>query len=188
LTEASDLNIPIKLFRTQDQSVLDGSLVTLSDKHLRDVSVFWKPRLATSEEEDSHWDWYQKYQGIENYPNYEKYSVECEQITQGLMMIEIDCHRSRHEPDKSIVYVDFLATAPWNRPSLESPPQFRGVGSVLFDFARQRSRDLEYQGRLGLHSLSRAESFYLKQGMKNFGPDHEKQDLTYFELKRDQDE
>jgi hypothetical protein len=188
LAEASDLDIPCSLRRGRNKEKVAGRLMPLSDELLHDSLVLWTARLSESKEEDSHWDWYKKYQRYEKDPTYEMYSIECEKIAQGLMIIEIDFHRSRCDPVKPIVYVDYLATAPWNRKSLQDPPRYRLVGSILLAYARIRSFELEYQGRLGLHSLPRAVGFYEKfifqdgaRGMENFGPDYDKQNLTYFE-------
>jgi hypothetical protein len=52
---------------------------------------------------------------------------------------------------------------------------------VLLDFAKQRSRQLGYGGKVGLHALPKAENFYKTRGMKNFGIDLEKENLVYFE-------
>ncbi|MGF1539312.1 MAG: hypothetical protein ACFCU5_02500 [Pleurocapsa sp.] len=171
----------LKLFHVSDSKNIDADILILSDKHLADVDTFWLPRLQDSKEEDSHWDW-QKKSLLLSTPNYEKYALECQNIAQGLMILEIDCHRSRLESGKNLVYVDYLATAPWNRPSVQNPPMYRGVGTALLLFAIQRSFDLEYKGRIGLHALPLAETFYKKIGLVNCGTDTDKQSLSYFEL------
>ena len=50
---------------------------------------------------------------------------------------------------KPIVYVEFVATAPWNRPELQNPPRYRGVGTVMVAPAVELSWDLGYRGRIG---------------------------------------
>ena len=174
----------VKLLRVGDTKVVDANLLNLSSKHLADFDTFWKPRLQTSTAEDRHWDWVNKYLNLST-PNYENYALECENITQGLMILELDCHRSRLESGKNLVYIDYLSTAPWNRPSIQNPPSFKGVGTTLFTFAIERSFDSGYKGRLGLHALPEAEAFYAKLKMVDFGYDAEKQNLKYFELSKD---
>lgn len=174
----------IKLLRVADNQPVEAVLTKLAQNHLNDFDVMWKPRLQAATEEDSHWNWIKKNKLTASSLNYEKYAIECEQINQGMMMLEIDWHRSRIEPVKNIVYVDLLSTAPWNRPLTKDKPLYRGVGSVLLEFARLRSIELEYEGRVSLHSLSKAESFYEKQGMKNFGADPDKENLVSFEWDR----
>jgi hypothetical protein len=98
------------------------------------------------------------------------------------MMLEVDLHRSRQAAGKHLVYIDFLATAPWNRYSMQDIPDYKGVGSAMLDYAIWRSLELGYGGRIGLHALPDAEGFYLKRNLTNFGVDLDKEYLTYFEL------
>ena len=175
------MEISVKLLRAKDNVIVDASLLTLTSKHLDDFKTFWKSRLRASDEEDSHWDWVQKHQYSSFSSDYEKYAIECDQITQGLMMIEVSNYHSRDKPSQKIVYVDFIATAPWNRPSLKNPPDYKGVGSILLEFSRQKSFELGYEGRVGLHALPQAEQFYKKKGMISFGIDTDKEELAYFE-------
>lgn len=175
------MSYPIQLVRVRDNQLVDAVLLPLSNKHLSDFETLWKNRLAASGEEDSHWDWVKKNRIYTSSTNYEKYAIECNQITQGLMMIETEGYRSQFETHRRIVYVDYLSTAPWNRPTLQEPPEYRSVGSILLEFARYRSRELGHGGLVGLHALPRAERFYQKMGMINCGPDPDKQNLTYFE-------
>jgi hypothetical protein len=172
----------IKLLRVSDDKVVNAELTELSSKHLDDFETFWKPRLSSSNEEDRHWCWVNKYLKTAT-PNYERYALECDSITQGLMLLELDCHYSRIESDRGLVYIDFLSTAPWNRRSIQENVTYKGVGSALVTFAISRSFDLGYQGRVGLHALPKAEDFYEKiMEMFNLGCDTNKENLKYFEL------
>lgn len=56
-------------------------------------------------------------------------------------------------------------TAPWNRRAIERSHEFTGVGRQLIQFARQRSLELGYQGRVGLQALPSAVGFYERIGM-----------------------
>ena len=152
----------IKLLRVKDDIAVNAKILTLTDKHLDDFETFWRSRLQASDEEDGHWNWIEKNQVALLSSDYEKYAIECEQITQGLMMLEVSNHYSRKNlgQKQKIVYVDFLSTAPWNRISLKNPPDYQGVGSTLLFFAKERSEQLGYEGRVGLHALPKAEIFY----------------------------
>jgi hypothetical protein len=97
------------------------------------------------------------------------------------MIIETQMHGSRLNIGKRLVYVDGIATTPTNRIEIQRPPQFKGVGQALLNFARIRSVELGYEGRVGLHSLLRSVGFYEKQNMFNCGPDEEYDNLVYFE-------
>ena len=178
------MELDIKLLRVKDKINVDAKLVTLTEKHLDDFETFWKSRLLNSSEEDGHWNWTNKNRFTLLSSDYEKYAIECEQITQGLMMLEVGNYYSRNRPDLKLVYVDFVSTAPWNRISLKNPPDYKGIGATLLRFAQERSKTLGYEGRVGLHSLPKAEKFYKKQGMIDFGVDSEKEDLVYFEWQK----
>lgn len=171
----------VKLLEVASQKEVDASIVPISSKHIADVKTYWKYRLESSGEEDRHWDWNLKIRS-RNSPNFEGYALEYQQITQGLIILEIDFHKSRIELSKSLIYIDYFATAPWNRPTIKNPPDYKGIGTTLFVFAISRSFDLEYKGRTGLHSLPKAEEFYRKFGLDDLGKDPNYQNLRYFEL------
>lgn len=174
----------VPIIREQDGEAVPALLMTMEEKHLNDFEELWKRRLRRSEQEDEFWDWELKQRVYLSSANYEGYAIEYEQITQGLMLIETREHRSQFETDRRLVYVHSLATAPWNRPSLQSPVEFRAIGSTLLQFARFRSEELGYDGLVGLHALLGAEEFYRKMGMIDCGADETKENLTYFEWYR----
>ena len=138
--------------------------------------------------EDLHWDWDSKLKDINGLLAYRTFSVVCEGRLQGLMIVDLTrSGRLVSQAGKPLVYVEFLATAPWNRKELTSSPVFRGVGSVLVYVAIQLSLDEQFHGRIGLHSLPRANDFYQNVcGLTLVGPDPQKQDMCYFEMTPDQ--
>jgi hypothetical protein len=161
-------------------------LTSLSAANINDFRAFWKPRLRTSDDEDQYWDWEQKQRIylLDDESLYEGYAIECEQMTQGLMLLKIRGYRSQVEPNRPIMYVHSLATAPWNRIAAPDPNGFRAVGRVLLKFAQFRSEELGYGGLVGLHALLSAEEFYRKMGMWDGSADAKKENLVYFEWYR----
>src|SRR3989442_10219041 len=84
---------------------------------------------------------------------------------------------------KTIVYVEFVATAPWNRPEIQTPPRYRGAGTAMVTAAIELSYRLGCRGRMGLHSLPAAEPFYRETcGMTELGHDAAHENLMYFEM------
>jgi hypothetical protein len=176
-------------------SLVDG----VTEAHLEDVVRLWQPardrgleslkRRGESRQsvaQSSHWDWRQKLARISGLLAYRSFAVECEGVTQGLM-IATTAEVCRH-PEQSLrplVYVDYLETAPWNQGALSDAPRFTGVGSVLLAAAVQLSVWEGFQGRLGLHSLPQSESFYQRLGMFDMGFDNDKEGLRYFEFLSD---
>jgi hypothetical protein len=81
----------VPLIRIRDAASVLGSLVPLATKHLDDFATVWWERIRTSADEDQYWDWEKKQRiylasgtGI-----YESYAIECEQLTQGMMLLQI---------------------------------------------------------------------------------------------------
>ena len=156
-------------------------LCDMAQRHVDDVEAFWRGMLTTLDQEDAGWPWAQKLRRAERERRYEAYAIESEALTQGLMLIETQWHRSQFAQRYPLVYVEAIASAPWNRRILEDPPYFRGVGQALLLFARQRSLELGYSGRVGLHALPGSEIFYRRQGMLDLEADPDKDGLVYFE-------
>ena len=178
------MRLTIPLIRGVDGQVVQAVLLNLTQKHIDDFENHWREQLRRYQQEDKYWDWLFKKRLSSSGDNYESYAIEHEDRTQGLLFIETQRHRSQIEAGQRLVYVEALASAPWNRRSIQRPPDLRGVGTLLLNFARKRSLDLGYEGRIGLHSLSGAERFYDLRNMIDFGPDPDKEDLVYFEYGR----
>jgi hypothetical protein len=183
---------PVRLLRLRNKEVVVGTLVDLDRKHVNDFEYLWRISLGEFSQEDKYWDWAFKKEIYLSSDRYEGYAIECEAQTQGLMIIETQWHLSQVNFRERLVYVFALATAPWNRETIQQPPEFKGVGAALLLFARQRSLELGYAGRVGLHSLPGAEQFYQRQNMLRYDVesegydsdeyvDPEEERLTYFE-------
>lgn len=172
---------PVQLIRGRDDRVVEALLVNLAQSHLEAFDTLWRPLLQRFEAEDKFWDWVVKKRISLSSDNFESYAIEYEGVAQGLIAIETQWHRSWITPQAQLVYVEAIASAPWNRIRLQQPPTLKGVGSLLLAFARRRSLQLGYGGRLGLHSLASAQGFYDAKNMMEFGPDPDKDDLVYFE-------
>jgi hypothetical protein len=170
---------------------VEAQIVALEDQHLRDFSVLWQPQLHLTLEEDRHWDWIKK-SGAHGGPNYERYALVCDGVTQGLMELEVEFHTSSLTGG-TLIYVGYLNVAPWNRPEIQDSrnrlvnqaPMYRGAGSALFTLAVLRSFSFGYKGRVGLHSLPRAEGFYRRLSLRDLGEDLQCQNLRYFELTKE---
>lgn len=170
----------IELLRVKDKTSVEAYLVTLSQNHVNDFNNLWLEQLRKFKQEDKYWDWLFKLNFISKQNNYEGYAIECENQTQGLMMIETQMHGSWIKTGKRVIYIEGIASAPSNRVQIKNLPMFRGVGTALLKFARIRSVELGYEGRIGLHSLPEVEKFYENQNMINCGRDDD-EDLVYFE-------
>lgn len=180
------MRLEVPLVRIRDRTVVSGYLVRLTPEHVADFKTIWQGQLRNSDEADAGWDWEQKSRIYlsGSIALYEGYAIEFEAVTQGLMILQTGGYRSWADPDRRLVYVHSLATAPWNRLARPDPNGFRAVGESFFRFSRFRSETLGFGGLVGLHSLPGAEAFYRKMGMSDLGVDDEKDGLRYFEWYR----
>ncbi|GAB2188254.1 hypothetical protein [uncultured Roseibium sp.] len=148
--------------------------------------------MADVNAEDYHWEWAKKAFGALNNPLlYDVFVIECGGGTQAIMITckgGEDCFSRHHEHERApLVYVELVATAPWNRPKLVATPTYKGPGRAMIGTAVSLSLEEEFEGRIGLHSLPGAEVFYRDAiGMTDFGIDKEgvHEGLRYFELPR----
>lgn len=150
-------------------------------ERLAEVEASWEPwRARHPEAEHSHWDWRRK-ADPEILRWLRLFAIEWEGI-QGLMAVINQPRSSRLSPGARLVYVSVLEVAPWNLPSFTEVPLYSGCGTQLLALAVALSEESGWGGRIGLHSLPQAESFYEHCGLTRVGPDVEYGDLVYYEL------
>lgn len=164
---------------------VSGLVRTMSQIHLVQIETIWQGMLRETQQPDMDWSWAYKLRLAARESRFEAYVIEIDQLAHGVMLLETEWHRSQldgqGEERLPLVYVEYLASAPWNRRVIEDPPYFVGIGRTLLMFARQRSVELGYGGRLGLHSILESEAFYHRQEMPDYGADADKDGLVYFE-------
>lgn len=163
----------------------------VDDTHLAMWEATWKPAMKThssgrtlgTSPRDRHWDWRHKVDMLRPYLGYHTFAIVCGGELQGLMLAsDVQSARLESQFGKPLVYVEYVATAPWNRVELQKIPRFIGVGSVFIDAAIQLSLECSFRGRIGLHALPQSEDFYRKCGMSELGPDSAHEGLVYFEM------
>ena len=136
-----------------------------------------------------HWDWRKKLASLQGMLANPSFSIVCNGLTQGMMIVDTVKYRCRIDSQKGqhLVYVKYVENAPWNRAELSISPRYRGVGSILIRAAIALSVELEFHGRIGLNSLPQANNFYAKTcGMMDLGPDLDYEGLRYFEMTPEQ--
>ena len=176
----------------------------IGDHHLESWRKTWLPEIMAAKERliqsrlpgpqwplDLHWNWDEKMADARaTFLGRRSFCVLCQGGLQGMMLVDLTrTGRLREQTRKELVYVEFLATAPWNRKELACTPKFRGVGRALVRAAIELSLEEEFRGRIALHSLPQADEFYqVKCGMTPLGKDAKYQNLTYFEMTPEQAE
>jgi len=178
----------------EDAELWDG----ITEKQITDWETKWKPDLKRAQlsrnvtaqlDQSQHWDWRKKSQALEGMLALRGFSIVCNDITQGLMLVDTTSKRALIESQrgKDLVYIDYIENAPWNRSVLYNPPLYSGVGSILMRAAIALSEEEGFKGRIGLHSLPQADKFYIKScGMTCLGQDPRYHNLRYFEMTPEQ--
>lgn len=161
--------------------VVTATICALTTEHISQVDTIWLGILRGTEQPDAYWNWSYKLRLSQNNERYEAYAIELDELLQGVILLETQWHRSWLSERSRLVYVEYLSSAPWNRRPIEDPPYLRHVGQALLRVARQRSVELGYAGRVGLHSIPGSEGFYERLNMMNNGADPDKEGLVYFE-------
>ncbi len=183
----------VYLQRTADGEIIEAKLYDeITSTHLEQWSKTWAPMMAafcknrplTDKPEDSHWDWKDKAAACGPLLSYQSFALNAEGNLQGMMITNnVTSGRLPEQFGKPLIYIEFVATAPWNRPEIQKPPKYRGTGRIFLLAAIETSIDAGFKGRLGLHSLPQAENFYeTKCRMTRLGPDSSHQNLTYYEM------
>ena len=139
--------------------------------------------------EDFQWNWEQKafyiFQKPDEYDCFTISSLDSKgaHIAEALL---IAFHPKQSEQEQGrVFYVDYLASAPWNRDSIfpNQVVKIKGLGSHLLKFSSKYYKEsIQYKAGFLLHSLPKAEGFYMKIGMVDLGIDTSKENLRKFEM------
>lgn len=132
--------------------------------------------------ENKHWEWERKARatGKESVA----FAIAAQNEIQSLMISRTDklC-RIPSQRGQPLIYIDYLASAPWNLSGLVVKPRFVRCGVSLVVAAMRHSAALGFGGRIGLHALQGAEGFYRdKIQMADLGIDIACDNLRYFEM------
>lgn len=173
----------------------------ISDEHVRLWRSTWVPFVTEAVSrferqgkrrrdwpQDLHWRWDEKADWSRNIWALKRYALTSEGDLQGLLLLNLAKYsKLPSQKGRHVVYVEFVAAAPWNRPDMVEKRRFRGVGQALMRVAVEVSRHESFRGRVGLHSLPQACDFYRATcGMTDLGPDSSYDGLMYFEFTEEQ--
>lgn len=139
----------------------------------------WAPELARQSGDDRSWDWSSHIQRGLLRNGFLCLAIVTDRL-EGLASLAFDRSRAG-PPGTSLVYIEYLATAPWNRKA--GSARLRGVGRVLIQTTVRISVALGHDGRIGLHSKPAAEAFHReKLGLLDLGREMaEDGEWVYFE-------
>lgn len=129
---------------------------------------------------DFHWDWTQKAIACSGEDYLWMFLVTPDDRVQAITVIY---HPKCSVMDGcNIFYIDYIATAYWNRSNDRKRHEFPGAARKLIASAiRHIASTYGYRPGFGLHSLPTATSYYEKLGMIRFDKDPLKENLFYYE-------
>lgn len=171
-----------QVLRDVPVEVLDAAETAWSDSRAG-LAAAWEV-AGHAPPEHSHWDWRNKVGAVRS-GRLRLTALVTSAGLQGLLAVRRTPRPGQFGPDP-VVYVDYLEVAPWNLKGPEQLPRLVGVGSTLLADAVRLSLELGLAGRVGLHSLPQAESFYARCRMTRLGCDADYYGLTYFEYTDDE--
>ena len=129
--------------------------------------------------EDVHWEWLAKHKHYYS-EQYDWFFLIADNKPQAACLVYHP--KKSAKTDDDIFYIEFLAVAPWNRPNPIKEQEFKGLGSLLLkSIIAYAEQSLNIKKGFSLHSLPKAEGFYLKIGMLRVNT-LDKDDLAYFEM------
>lgn len=141
-----------------------------------DVLVTQLPNYGLT---DFHWDWLNKAFAL-NTGEYHWFFLTAQERVQAACVIY---HPKESRLDgNQIFYIDYVASAYWNRDRPRYKKQFGGVSRILIAHATHFAmKTLGYRPGFCLHSLPSAEGYYRLLGLIDYDIDAEKENLRYFE-------
>ncbi|HEY9199293.1 MAG TPA: hypothetical protein VIR60_08000 [Gammaproteobacteria bacterium] len=149
--------------------------------------VGYQRELGELNIQDSHWDWRRKFVVNAGNLSVRSFVLEADGSVQAVMSLAMgERCKIASQVGQHLAYVEYLSVAPWNRKPLRDPRVYKGIGTTMIQLSVAISQDEEFQGRVGLHSLSQAEPFYRGCGMTDLDIDPNKEGLRYFEFTPDQ--
>lgn len=135
--------------------------------------------LESLQTEDFHWDWFAKSSALRS-KEYHWFYMYAEGKPQGACVIYQPKESALH--GEKIFYIEYIASAPWNRDSKIRKRLLYGVGSTLMRAILDFSvNTLNLTPGFSLHSLPQAKGYYEKLSMVNVN-EKDKDTLVYFEL------
>jgi hypothetical protein len=138
----------------------------------------WAKWPYDEDDQDASWEWNEIFaQADRPGARIECFALYVDAQLNGLLSLDLQGNHTSEGPG---LVVDFLATLPSNRRGNRG---FKDIGKVFLGLSVYRSREMGWEGRLWLESLSEVESLYEHVGFTRL-PGRSKEGNAMFELGR----
>jgi hypothetical protein len=167
------LPVKVRLIRCDTNELVIAEVESLSRSTANeDIDLTWWANLANyglngdpNNEPDRNWDWRAICSRTYNRPGHEVRCIRTnDKLVQAATSFVIG-YKSELDLGEMSIYVDRLATAPWNRGWLVGSPQYRRGGCQLIRYIVNYSYMLGLKGRVNLTVVANLD-FYLKLGFQ----------------------
>jgi hypothetical protein len=183
----STAKAPLVILRTGDQ--YSGELVPITHEGLRQARQSWtakfRLRSAAGIVDEDYELWTRGFLRdacqAESLPP--GYFLIADGGWQGIVIFDGLLRPSRRANGCHVLQIQYLATAPWNRPAGDRAGKFRGVGRALVRQAVRESIRRGTPGRVGVQAYVNSTPFFEGATFENLGTDEVGQGLVYFELR-----
>lgn len=102
---------------------------------------------------------------------------------QGAVLFDGLLRQSRSTDGSHVLLIEYLATAPWNRPMGDRSGKYRGVGNSLISQAIRESVRRGASGRVGVYSFAASVPFFEKESFERCKGSVNRRGRTYCELR-----
>lgn len=122
-------------------SPIEASLFDdITDEHLLLWNTTWGQEMrryvasnpSTNRPEDSHWNWRVKSNASGGLLSCHSFSLLCGGELQALVIArDLASAKLPGQFGRPLVHIEYVATAPWNRPEFQQPVRYKGCGRIM---------------------------------------------------------
>ena len=179
------MNVPLHEMETG--TLLEGALVSLTREHLLRADETWREefqrRLSLGMVDEDEPLWRGGFFGGEDESCPEGFVLDAAARVEGLVVFDGFLQPSRKTPGARLLYLRYLAVAPWNRPSASGPGRYPGLDRILLGQAVRESIRLGSPGRVALHVPVSASALYQELGFDVPEAEASRAGMAYCELR-----
>lgn len=185
--QRSTLPRAVPFLRWGGPPVEHGVLRVAAAADITFIEERWATLLRGTKADDANWDWRGKLSDLFAPLGVQHIVAVADDEVQGTLVTTLPL-ATPHDWYADALYVEYVATAPWNRTELGKGhhglvrvgPIYKGVGPTLLRHAALRSLAVGRGGRVALHSVPGAVANYTRYGLSPKGPDQEDPKLERF--------
>lgn len=120
----------------------------------------WQPVLRRHDRPDGDWPWDVHVARAEATDGYLCLAVARDGALDALMSLTEKQERSRLDPRRTVVYIEFVGVAPEHQQPPTGERRIKGLGRLMLEIAAGIATEIGANGLIGLHAKPDVEDFY----------------------------